>query len=71
MCQNTACIVAIELLAAAQGLDFRLPLKTSTHLQEVHAAIRELAATYTMDRAFDLDIEAVKTYLLGRDWIPF
>ena len=32
MAGNTSAIVAIELLAAAQGIEFRAPLKTSPRL---------------------------------------
>ena len=38
--ENTAGIVAIELLAAVQGIDLRLPLKTSPALQRAHALLR-------------------------------
>jgi histidine ammonia-lyase len=37
MADNTAAIVAIELLAAAQGIDFRRPRKSSKLLEEAHA----------------------------------
>jgi len=66
MADNTTGIVAIELLAAAQGLDFRLPLKTSRPLQRCHAAIRAEAVHYGEDRAFTRDIEAVKALIAGR-----
>src|SRR5450830_524065 len=36
MAHNTAVIIGIELLAAAQGIDFHRPLKTSPHLEHVH-----------------------------------
>ena len=34
MNRNTRAIVAVELLAAAQGIDFRVPLKTSRKLAQ-------------------------------------
>jgi len=40
MAENTANIVAIELLAAAQGIDLRQPLATSPRLREAHSTIR-------------------------------
>ncbi len=64
MSRNTATIVAIELLAACQGIDFRAPLKTSPRLQAVHKAVRKLAARYESDRAFDSDIAAVTRLVL-------
>jgi histidine ammonia-lyase len=57
---NVRGIVAIELLAAAQGLDFQRPLKTSPLLSEAHALIRERVAHYDRDRRFSEDIATVK-----------
>jgi len=56
-----AAIVAIELLAAAQGIDFRAPLKTSTRLQEVHALVRSKVAFYDHDRYFAPDITSIQS----------
>src|SRR6266404_4923908 len=56
MARNTAGIVAIELLAAAQGIDFRAPLKTSARLQEAHALVRSRVGFYDHDRYFAPDI---------------
>ena len=60
MADNTCGIVAIELLAAAQGVDFRKPLATSPALQRAMAAIRARVPFYSEDRYFAPDIEAVK-----------
>ena len=60
MARNSAGIVAIELLAAAQGIDFRAPLKTSPALQPVHALVRWRVAFYDHDRYFAPDIEAIR-----------
>jgi len=38
--ENVSTFVGIELLASAQGLDFRQPFQTSPCLRAVHAAIR-------------------------------
>jgi histidine ammonia-lyase len=59
MAENTATIVAIELLAAAQGIDFRRPLATSPPLEEAHALIRGAAPHLEGDRFLAADIEAV------------
>src|SRR6056297_2102484 len=40
MTENTAAIVAIELLAACQGVDFRAPLQTSEPLEKAKAILR-------------------------------
>jgi histidine ammonia-lyase len=60
MAANSAGIVAIELLAAAQGIDFRAPLKTSAPLQEAHALVRQHVAFYDHDRYFAPDITAIQ-----------
>ncbi len=60
MAENTAGIVAIELLAAAQGVEFHAPLETSATLAEVKALIRAAVPPYDRDRAFAPDIAAVK-----------
>ena len=59
MNDNTRRIVAIELLAAAQGIDFRRPLKTSARLEAVHTEIRRVADRWDRDRVFSPDIDAV------------
>ncbi len=68
MNENTATIVAIEMLAASQGLDFRSPLKTSLRLQSIHAAIRQLVPFYDQDRPFAAEMERVKQHVLKSDW---
>ncbi len=60
MADNTATIVAIELLAAAQGIDFRAPLKTSFKLQAAHDEIRSRVPVYDHDRLFAPDIESIR-----------
>jgi len=60
MAKNSACIVAIELLAAAQGVDWRAPLKTSPRLQELHALVRSRVGFYDHDRYFAPDITAIQ-----------
>jgi histidine ammonia-lyase len=65
MAENAAGIVAIELLAAAQGVDFRAPLKTSPALQRAHAAIRARVPFLDRDRPPAPDIEAIKSLVAG------
>ena len=40
--RNAAGVVGIELLAAAQGIDFHAPLETSAKLQQIHAKVRSV-----------------------------
>lgn len=65
MAENTAAIVAIELLAAAQGIDFRQPLATSAPLAEAHRLVRTKAAFWDVDRYFAPDLAAVKELVLA------
>ena len=60
MAQNTAVIVGIELLAAAQGIDFHRPLKSSPHLEHVHSQLRAKVPFFDADRFFAPDIEAAR-----------
>ena len=60
MAANSAGIVAIELLAAAQGVDFRSPLRTAPRLQDAHALVRREVAFYDHDRYFAPDIAAIQ-----------
>lgn len=57
MAENSAGVLAIELLAACQGLDFRAPLKTSDSLEKAKSMLRELVPFYDQDRYFAPDIE--------------
>ena len=57
MADNTRHILAIEWLAAAQGVDFHAPLLSSSPLQTAHQALRNHVDFYATDRLFAPDIE--------------
>ena len=57
MTANALNIVAIELLAACQGIDLRAPNKTSAKLGAVHAALRLKVPFAASDRLLALDME--------------
>jgi histidine ammonia-lyase len=57
MIANTAHILGIELLAAAQGIEFLRPLRSSPPLEAVHALLREHCPSIETDRYFAPDIE--------------
>ncbi|HSU78496.1 MAG TPA: histidine ammonia-lyase [Burkholderiales bacterium] len=71
MAGNSAGIVAIELLAAAQGIDFRAPLRTSARLQAVHALVRSKVGFYDHDRYFAPDITAIQALIEAGAFHPF
>ncbi|MGL4322777.1 MAG: histidine ammonia-lyase [Beijerinckiaceae bacterium] len=56
MAENTAAVVAIEWLAAAQGCDFHAPLHSSVSLEKARAALRAHVPMLTDDRYFAPDI---------------
>ncbi|WP_018624687.1 histidine ammonia-lyase [Kangiella aquimarina] len=60
---NTAGVIAVELLSAVQGIDFRAPLKTSPRLQKAYDLIREKVPYYEKDRHFGPDIESIKSLI--------
>ncbi len=60
MADNAAAIVAIELLAAAQGIELRRPLRSSAALESVVGAIRSRVPPYSEDRFLAPDIAAIK-----------
>ncbi|HXV39583.1 MAG TPA: histidine ammonia-lyase [Steroidobacteraceae bacterium] len=67
MAENTRGILAIELLAAAQGIDFRRPMKSSPALEKAHALLRARVPFYDHDRHFAPDIAAAKTLIAGEE----
>ncbi|CAG37082.1 histidine ammonia-lyase [Desulfotalea psychrophila] len=78
MADNTAGILAIELLAACQGIDFRAPLKTSPLLEEAKSIVRQVVAFYDQDRYLAPDIKNAQAlvqagafnHLVSRDLLP-
>ncbi|MGP0090706.1 MAG: histidine ammonia-lyase [Xanthobacteraceae bacterium] len=57
MANNTAQIVAIELLAACQGLEFHLPLEASSTLRGAKEIVRARVSAYDRDRYLSPDME--------------
>jgi histidine ammonia-lyase len=70
MVDNAAAIVGVELLAAAQGIDFHRPARSSSSLEKVHADIRAEVAHYAADRYFSPDIEAAKRWVKSGRFTP-
>jgi histidine ammonia-lyase len=56
---NLARIIAIELMAAAEGFEFRRPLTSSPPLEEAHRLVRSKAKSREEDREFSTDTEAL------------
>jgi histidine ammonia-lyase len=60
---NTRRVLAIELLAAAQGIDLRRPLRSSAPLEALHRAIRSRVDPWREDRELAPDIERAEKFL--------
>jgi histidine ammonia-lyase len=56
-------VLAIELLAAAQGIDLRRPLTTTRPLEAVHAAIRAKVPAMMVDRPLSPDIVTIRALI--------
>ena len=61
MIRNTANILGIELLAAAQGIEFLRPLQSSPALEQAHALLRQDIPAMAQDRYLAPDIEHATT----------
>ncbi|MDP1630790.1 MAG: histidine ammonia-lyase [Caulobacter sp.] len=64
MAENAAAVVGIELLAAAQGIEFRRPLRSSAPLEAAHRVIRAAVPAYDQDRYFAPDIASATALVL-------
>ncbi|WP_417428957.1 histidine ammonia-lyase [Kiloniella sp.] len=61
MAKNTSGVLAVELLSAAQGIDFLKPLKTSPTLETVMERLRKDVAFFEQDRYFADDLETAES----------
>ena len=64
-------ILAIELMCAAQALDFRKPLKSSPEIERAHAVIRGVVPRLERDRVLATDIDALSAAVRAgkfNDW---
>jgi histidine ammonia-lyase len=65
--RNVAGIVGVELIAAAQGVDYHAPLKTSAKLQQLHAKVRALSPHLDRDRYWADEMAALQAAVLKGD----
>ena len=61
-------------MAAAEGIDYHAPLKTSPKLHEVHVAVRALSPHFTADRYWADEMSALQAAVLdgemGKGLLP-
>jgi histidine ammonia-lyase len=63
--RNAAGVIAVELMAGAEGIDYHAPLKTSPKLQEIHAAVRTRSPHFTADRYWADEMRALQEAVLA------
>lgn len=66
--QNVQKVLAIELLSAAQALDFRYPLRSSHYVEELHQAFRAVVPFNEADRILADDLQASISFLNHYNW---
>jgi histidine ammonia-lyase len=68
---NVRGVAAIELIAAAQGIEFRRPLRSSPAIEEAHALIRTRVPRLDRDRSLAADIATMKAMIAEGAFIRF
>ena len=63
--RNVAGIVAVELIAGAQGVDFHAPLRTSARLQDLHVKVRAISPRLESDRYWADEMAALQAAVLA------
>jgi histidine ammonia-lyase len=63
--RNAAGVIAVELIAAAQGVDYHAPLKTSAKLQALHGRVRALSPHLQTDRYWADEMAALQAAVLA------
>jgi histidine ammonia-lyase len=69
--RNAAGVIAVELIAAAQGLDYHAPLRTSPRLQALYSAIRAISPHLQTDRYWADEMAALQAAVLMATITPF
>jgi histidine ammonia-lyase len=68
--RNVRYVLAIELMCAAQGIDYRAPLKPGRGVALAHAAVRKLVAPLDRDRVLSGDIERLASGIQSDEISP-
>jgi len=59
ICRNTEYVIAIEIMCAAQALDFRDPLPKKSRIAKIHEVVRSRVAHFEKSRVLAEDIEGL------------
>jgi histidine ammonia-lyase len=68
--RNVRYVLAIELVCAAQGVDFRAPLKPGRGVGVAHKAVRRRVAKLGDDRVLSTDLERVAQAIADGELTP-
>ncbi|RIX27445.1 histidine ammonia-lyase [Sphingomonas edaphi] len=68
--KNAAGIIAVELIAAAQGVDYHAPLATSAPLKALHEKVRALSPHLEADRYWADEMAAIQSAILSGNLAP-
>jgi histidine ammonia-lyase len=68
---NAEHVIAIELLAAAEGLEYRVPLRSSEPIERAHDLIRAVVPRLTEDRPLSYDIQRIAAAIQRGDFDEF
>lgn len=69
VCNNLVNILAIEMLCAAQAIDFQRPMKSSKILEKIHTEIRKNVTHAKEDRIFSIDIKKAAKLIESKELI--
>ena len=69
--ENAEIMVAIELMAAAEGLEYRRPLKPAVRVGEAWARVRQIVPCLERDRALQPDIANLHAAIVSGDFDPW
>jgi histidine ammonia-lyase len=59
--ENAEHVLAIEMMSATQGLDYRLPLKSAREVEQARVTVRRTVQRLADDRILSTDIERLAT----------
>jgi histidine ammonia-lyase len=66
--ENVSNVLAIELMCAAQAVDYRVPLKPAKLVGDAHAIVRRAVQPLGQDRVFAGDIAAIRAQIGAGDF---
>jgi histidine ammonia-lyase len=68
--RNVRRVLAIELMCAAQGVDFRAPLKPGRGVARAHGIVRKRVTRLVEDRVLSTDIESLAAAIDLNEFTP-